>query len=181
MIPETFLFPSSAAVAACVKGERDLTPGTGMDKENAKRLMEKGIDFLDRGWAADAVSCFGEVLEKYGRNAAVLSWLGLAIARSGRGDLRPAERFCREAVEREYFNANFYRNLAEVYMIWGRKRQAIMTLRKGLSVDGESEALIRELRALGIRRRPAIPFLPRSSPLNKYIGIMRSRLASRHL
>ena len=52
-----------------------------MDATNAKELMEKGIDCLEKGWAVDAVTCFEEVLAKYGRIASVLSWLGIAMKR----------------------------------------------------------------------------------------------------
>lgn len=152
-----------------------------MDADRAKELMERGIDYLEKGWANDAVAYFEEVLEKYGRNAAVLSWLGLAIARAKKGDLRPAEKLCLEAIEKEHYNAICYRNLAEVYLIWGKRKKAINVLRKGLPVAGARKILIDELQKLGLRQGRAISFLQRSNPLNRYIGTLRYKFSSRDL
>ncbi len=151
-----------------------------MDQANAKELMEKGIACLEKGWAEDAIDCFEEVLVKYGRIASVLSWLGLAMARAKKGDLRPAEMLCGEAIEKEYYIPNYYRNLSEVYLIWDKKPKAIRVLRKGLRLTRGDKLLSDELKKLGVRQRQPIPFLARSNPLNIYIGRMRYRMAANH-
>ena len=139
-----------------------------MDQVNAKELMEKGI------------ACLEDVLVKYGRIASVLSWLGLAMARAKKGDLRPAETLCVEAIEKEYYIPNYYRNLSEVYLIWDKKNKAIRILRKGLRLTKGDKLLADALKKLGVRQKPPIPFLARSNPLNIYIGRMRYRTAASH-
>ena len=149
-----------------------------MDAMQAKKLMEKGITCLDKGWAADAVPYFEKVRNKYGPIASVLSWLGLAIARSKEGDLRPAEMLCKEAIEQEYYNPSYYRNLAEVYLIWGKKAKAIEILRQGMKITKGDEVLIKELNKLGLRKKSAISFLSRSNILNIYCGVIRQKMAA---
>lgn len=149
-----------------------------MDPINARKLMEKGINCLEKGWADDAIVCFEEVLVKYGRIASVISWLGLSIARAKKGDLRPAEMLCLEAIEKEYYIPNYYRNLSEVYLIWDKKPEAIQVLKKGLRSTKGDELLVNELKKLGVRRKPPIPFLERSHPLNILIGRRRYRMAT---
>ncbi len=152
-----------------------------MDSDKVKELMEKGIDYLDKGWASDAVGYFEEVINKYGRSAAVLSWLGLAMAMTKKGDMRPAEKLCLEAIKKEHFNALCYRNLAHVYLIWGKKKNAIKVLRRGVSIVEQKDVLVSELQSLGLRQSKAVSFLSRSNPINKYIGSFRYRIASRHM
>lgn len=152
-----------------------------MNVADAKELIEKGIDCLEKGWAPDAVTCFEEVLEKYGRISSVLSWLGIAKARSKQGDLRPAEQLCKEAIQHEYYNASYYRNLAEVYMIWSNKPKAMSILRHGIRITRGDDVLVKELKKLGVRRTPVIPFLGRSNPINIYCGKVRSKMSSNNV
>jgi tetratricopeptide (TPR) repeat protein len=67
--------------------------------------------------------------------------------------------------------AELYLNLARAYMAAGRRKLALDSLEQGQRYDKKGE-LARELRSLGIRKRPPVPFLNRSNPINKYIGMM---------
>jgi tetratricopeptide (TPR) repeat protein len=70
----------------------------------------------------------------------------------------------------------FYYNLGKAYAAAGKRKEAREVLRKGLSYDPGNYDMIRELRRLGMRsKKPPIPFLQRSNPLNKYIGLMLHR------
>lgn len=144
-----------------------------MDKEISKRLLRKGLSLLKNGHAVEAVFCFEELLVASNRSAQALSCLGLAMARAGL-DLKAAKQLCIEAIKKEPYWADFYRSLAEVYLRLGKKTEAISILRKGLKIDKTDRGIIRELKRLGIRKSPPIPFLRRSNFLNKYLGLMRS-------
>jgi tetratricopeptide (TPR) repeat protein len=71
---------------------------------------------------------------------------------------------------REFFNPVLYLNLGRTYLAAGRKEEAFEAFRTGLMYGSENEDLLCEIRDLGLRRKPIVPFLPRSSPVNKYIG-----------
>jgi tetratricopeptide (TPR) repeat protein len=67
----------------------------------------------------------------------------------------------------------FYYNLGKAYAAAGKRKEAREILMIGLAYDPGNYDMIKELRRLGMRRdKPPIPFLRRSNPLNKYIGII---------
>jgi hypothetical protein len=51
-------------------------------------------------------------------------------------------------------------------------------LRQGLQCK-ENSALLREITVLGERKDPIFPSLPRSHPLNKYLGLVLAKLGAR--
>lgn len=91
---------------------------------------------------------------------------------------------CRRAIEtlghsvphgKEAHLPTFYLNLSRAYMAYGDKKAAVDALYMAAPYDPEGGLIHKELVKLGIRRKPAVPFLSRSNPINKYIGLLRSR------
>jgi len=69
--------------------------------------------------------------------------------------------------------AVFYYNLGRAFAASGKRNDAREVLTIGLSYDPGNFHMVKELRRLGMRTiKPPIPFLHRSNPLNKYIGMM---------
>ena len=66
----------------------------------------------------------------------------------------------------------FYLNLGRAYIAAGKKKDAIDAFAKGLQYDYGNNDLKKELRGLGLRKKPLVPFLDRSNPINKYIGML---------
>lgn len=147
-----------------------------MGEEELRELLKEGIGLIREERFVEAVFFFEEILQTRGRSASTLSLLGLSMAKA-KGDFHAAEKLCLEAINKLFYRADLYRNLAEVYILWGRKPQAVSTLRSGLRIDRRNKSLINELMKLGPRTKPVIPFLSRSNPLNKYIGLARAKLA----
>lgn len=139
-------------------------------EEEPQKLFEKGVAMLKRGYPGDAVDCLEKALEKGFKSSACYSWLGLAYARSGRKIISKAEELCMKAIKMDFVWSQYYLNLAEVYVIWGKKEKAIKTLEEGLKIDRDNTEILNELERLGVRRRSLLPFLPRSNPINKYLG-----------
>lgn len=100
------------------------------------------------------------------------AYLGQAIARC-EGRKREGLELCRHAAAKEPFRPENHLNLAEVLLMVGNRRAAIRALHEGLSLDPEHRGLCELRKRLGVRRRPPIPFLPRSNPLNVWLGKMR--------
>lgn len=138
-------------------------------QEEVKKLLNKGLAQLKRGHNVDAVFSFEELLFKSDRSAISLSCLGLAMAR-GKLDLKAAQLYCREAIQKSPKKGDFYLSLAEVYQIKRDKSSAIKTLQKGLKVDKGHKGLIKAIKKFGVRKKPIIPFLSRSNVLNKSLG-----------
>lgn len=70
----------------------------------------------------------------------------------------------------DFFYPVFYLNLGRAYLAAEKKKDAIDAFTKGLTVDRENNDLLWEMKKLGMRREPAVSFLRRSNPINKYIG-----------
>jgi tetratricopeptide (TPR) repeat protein len=117
----------------------------------------------------DALTHFQEavVLEPQARG--YLSYLGLATAHAQR-KFSDAEQLCRRAIESEYHRPEHYYNLGEVYVLAARKSDAIKAFNQALSWNPSYDAAHDALRKLGVRRAPVVPILPRSHPLNIFLG-----------
>jgi tetratricopeptide (TPR) repeat protein len=92
-----------------------------------------------------------------------------------KGDFKKSVNICHEAIKREPKNSEHYFRQGRILLLAGRKKDAIWVLRMGLR-HGRHRGIIELLGSLGIRRPPPIPLLPRSNPLNKYLGILLTRL-----
>lgn len=132
--------------------------------------FELGTVALNEGKYASAHRLLQEALEKE-RSADHLSQYALALAHHT-GNVQSAITLCREAIKLEPRNPEHFLRLAIVYLIGGNKKQAIRMLHLGQRF-GRHAGIARMLQALGLRRKPVIPFLSRANPLNKYLGKMR--------
>lgn len=72
--------------------------------------------------------------------------------------------------------ALIYLNLGRVHLLNNDRRAAIRAFKTGLGYDPDNRDINEELVKLGIRKKPVISFLPRSHPINKYLGLLRERL-----
>jgi tetratricopeptide (TPR) repeat protein len=136
----------------------------------------KGLEALAREEWTAALSCF----EKASRilNIPVHnSFLALCIARE-RGQFKKAISLCSEALDAEPGNPLHYLNLGKIYLLQGKAREAIEILRRGLSQEA-NEQIIAELKRLGTRQPPPLPFLHRDNPLNKYLGVIFTKIGLR--
>jgi tetratricopeptide (TPR) repeat protein len=101
-----------------------------------------------------------------------LSFFGLCLALV-RKQYKPAIDLCRRAIDLEFYNGDHYANLARVYVAAGNRKKAIETADKGLELMPEHDYLSAVRRWLGVRSRPAVPFLDRTNPINVSLGQAR--------
>lgn len=107
---------------------------------------------------------------KYGgRSPASLSLLGALMAKSG-GNLKKAEKLCKEAIELEGDKSEYYLNLAHVYIKRKWKSKVMQALRAGIEIDPENREIVKLLNEFCTRKKPPIPFLSRSNFFNKFLG-----------
>ena len=101
-----------------------------------------------------------------------LSWFGLCLALV-RKEYKTAIDLCRRAIVLEFYNGDHYANLARVYRAAGKQRKAVETADEGLKVAAGDSYLKQVREELGVRSRPAVPFLDRTHPLNVSLGQSR--------
>ena len=136
----------------------------------------EGVCFLNDRVMPEAVNSFQQAYESVDRSDVYHnkyeSYCGLARVLSG--DASGIE-LCRDAARSELHDGDVYLNLARAEWHLNNRKQTVVALKKGLRVDCRHPGL-REMREkLGVRQRSALPFLPRTHPLNQTLGkLMRS-------
>jgi hypothetical protein len=84
-----------------------------------------------------------------------------------------ALELCESAVAVEFYNPDLFHNLARVHLRMGRRDRAYPVLLRGLQLHPSHRGIRSDLRAMGMRRRPILPFLSRGNPVNRFFGMMR--------
>jgi tetratricopeptide (TPR) repeat protein len=95
-----------------------------------------------------------------------------------RGNYTEAISMAREALDLEPDNPLHYYNLGRILSLSGEKEQAVEILRNGLEYGMHIE-ILREMQSIAIRKPPIFKMLPRNHFLNKYAGLILSRLGLR--
>ena len=143
-----------------------------------KRVPEKvrqGIDAARRGKYLDALATLGNFYDQPGsaeQSSDGLSWYGLSLAVINK-DYRHAVEVCNVALERQPWLAIHYVNLAKIYLGSGNRKKAVEVVDRGLKVQPNDQELKSLRQQLGVRARPAVPFLDLSHPVKVTIGQVR--------
>lgn len=151
-----------------------------MEQEVVKESAEKEFAQALAALAAEDTRAALAFIEKALRLRDTPEWysyLGYCIARQ-RGQHRKGLELCKESLAVEPDNPVHYLNLGRVYLAKGDKAEALRVWREGMAKGGGPE-LVQQLERLGTRIRPAIPILARKNPLNRYLGILLTRLGLR--
>jgi len=145
---------------------------------SAENSYRDGRLALEEGRKREALAYFEAALElerrlgESGPQPRYLSFYGLCLGLFHRR-LREGIEFCRKATSMEPFDPDLNHNLGRVYMAAGQRKKAREILLKGLRMQPDHAAIRMELGRMGMRKRPAIPFLSRNHPLNVYLGVKR--------
>src|SRR3989454_6860779 len=141
------------------------------------KIIDEGRALLD----ADRASAH-QIFEKaYRRNlndVRVLSNYGLTLVLV-EGDRQRGIRFCEEAVRRGPATTEMLVNLAKALVVTRNKEQAVRALHRALELAPNDPRVRHEFLALGLRRPPPIPWLPRNFFLNKWLGRLTLRVSGK--
>jgi tetratricopeptide (TPR) repeat protein len=141
----------------------------------ATRLHDLAAENIATGRYDDALVLLSGAADLAPEHAQIRSLLGLSIAFVER-DFARARTLCESAAKQEFFNPDVYLNLARVYLVFGRRSEALRYLRRGQMIDPGNESIQLEMSGLGRRRMPIVPFLPRHHPINRALGGARSMI-----
>jgi tetratricopeptide (TPR) repeat protein len=147
-----------------------------MREDRAEDMLRKGVELFKQGETLGALPLIEKSFE-IEQSPTCRSYVGLLRALE-RGQINEGLALCTKAIDEDSENPLFYFNLGRVLYKAGMKREAIDTVRKGLAC-GHYEEAEAWLDDLGIRKKPVFPFIRRNSFLNKYLGIIFSRLGLR--
>ncbi len=134
------------------------------------QLVTSGISALEQNQLRDALMLFREAYEKNPDDPHACSYFGYTMGIVENKPHRGLE-LCMKAINTDQIDPMFYHNIAMLYVKIGKKREAVGAFKKGLQIDRSNTKIYEAWKNnLGIRRNPAIPFLPRGNFLNKMIG-----------
>lgn len=142
--------------------------------------LEEVKTFMKKGNPEKAVSLLRDAIEQYPDNSVLLSYYGCFEAVVNK-NYKNGINTCKKAIEtlkkrmplgEEFFSPVFYLNLGRAYLAAGKRKDAHDTFQRGIKIDAENIDLLEELKRLGMRRKHTVPFLRRSHPINKYIGML---------
>lgn len=105
------------------------------------------------------------------------SYLGFCVAKE-RGQYKRGLDLCQTALALEQDNPVHYLNLGKVHLLAGNKVEALRVLREGVAKGGGAEFMAK-LDEIGTRKPPVISGLSRNHPLNRYLGLLFSRIGLR--
>jgi hypothetical protein len=150
------------------------------ERDELLAAVDRGVAACRRSQWEEGLKLLGAVAEAGGLSredlpAAFYSYLGYGIVRF-QGKKREGIRLCQHAIKLEFYRGEHYNNLARSYVEAGDKAAAARTVQEGLAVAPRDKRLRWLAEELGIRRKPVLPFLPRSNPLNVFLGRLRHRL-----
>jgi len=146
----------------------------------AEDSFRQGMSAFEEGRGREAMAFFEAAIKLERRFGAVrpqaryLSHYGLCL---GTVMQRKHEgvRYCKEAAHLETYNADIQCNLGKVLMEAGLRKEAYRAFLSGLKMDSGHSGIVRALKEMGMRRRPALPFLSRDNRLNVILGKLRNR------
>jgi tetratricopeptide (TPR) repeat protein len=146
-----------------------------MVSDEFSELVSQGIEECDSGNTLMALMHLEEASRKE-RTPLLNSYLAYCLAKE-RKSYRDAITLGTEALKEQPGNLVFYRNLAKVYILAGQRNNSIKVLRQATK-RGRDEQIMRLIKALGIRKEPVLPFLPRGNPINVFLGKLRDKFLS---
>ena len=144
------------------------------------QYFEEVQQLLRRGNGKSALHTLRQALDTFPADPFLLSYYGCLLAIV---EKKPKEgiKICEDAIKKldnsmpfgaEFFYPAFYLNLGRAYLKGNRKTEALKAFQKGLQNDPESHDILWEMKKMGTRKKPVLPFLSRSNPINKYIGML---------
>jgi Tfp pilus assembly protein PilF len=144
--------------------------------QRAESTFQRGMDLMHRGQPREALAFLRAAVDldgthtgQYTGQARYESYYGLCLAQS-KSRLLEALKHCRKAAQMEPYRADVWLNLGRVALAANRRGEAFRALERARSLDPTHPGIASELRQLGVRRPPALSFLPRQNPINVFLG-----------
>ena len=145
-------------------------------QNGAEEHFSRGLKALREGNSLAALSCFEKACA-LDNSPPYSSYYGLCVAKE-RGQVQRGMLLCREAIQQDPDNPVHYLNLGRIHLVGGNKQETLRVLRQGLG-HGHNEEILALLDSIGMRKSPVLPFLGRDNRINKYLGILLTRLRLR--
>lgn len=144
------------------------------------QMISVGVAAAERGDYEGALKLLSNVYrlvpaEQYPQG---LSAYGLSVAKAEKKNKIGAE-MCQKALELQPYEGKHWANLVRVYIAAKNRRKAVEVLEEGLRKTRNDAALVQVRAEIKYRQAPALSFLRRQHPLNKFYSRTAGRLKTR--
>jgi len=153
-----------------------------MINQRAEDSFKEGKQRLDAGRPREALAFFKSAMAldelefEQGRGQArYRSYYGLSLCLTRNG-LRDALLHCRKATEMESYSPDLWWNLGRVALVIRHHGEGHRAFEQGLRCESNHAGILREVKRMGIRRPPMLPFLARGHALNVTLGRLRAKV-----
>jgi len=136
---------------------------SGKQKEAYGLLLQATLQYPDDPLILSYFGCLQAIVDKKYRSGVEACKRAILLLKK------------QQAFSEEVLYPVFYLNLGRAYVAAGKKKDAIDSFKKGLRYDNGNSDLRKGLQGLGVRKQPPVPFLDRSNPINKYIGLILNK------
>ena len=183
---ERNLIPAQLLAEAGTMDPMELTR-LGVDAAKEERF-ERGLILLteayrifsvERDVKSEAVrDALGEEEPEARRRAPgiMFSYYGLCLASTAPTRAAEAASFCELAIQKEPSRVEHYVNLVGIWQAGHQRLKMIQALERGMAALPKSAILKALGEGIGMRKSPALPFLPRENKVNAVIGkLLRKR------
>jgi tetratricopeptide (TPR) repeat protein len=136
----------------------------GEQKDAFSLLLRASVQFPDEPLILSYYGCLQAIVDKKYRSGVEACKRALVLFKE------------KKSSGEEVLYPVFYLNLGRAYLAAGKKKDAIDAFHKGLQYDKSNSDLRKEIRRLGMRKKPPVPFLDRANPINKYIGLILQKV-----
>ncbi len=137
-------------------------------------LFEEGLKHYRLGDGPSAHGLFQRAHRRSPGDPRIMSWYGVTLVLVERNS-NLGILYCDRALRLAGPGAELCLNQARAHLALGQRERAVKAVIRGLSVTPDDPALRSAQAAMGWRRKPVIPFLDRSNPVNRWLGRMRHK------
>jgi tetratricopeptide (TPR) repeat protein len=143
---------------------------------DARKEFDSGLALFKAGNILRALGHFEKAMAERPTSLCA-SYYAYCVAKE-RGHVKKGIALCREALEKEPGTPVHYLILARIHLLGRNKDDAITVLREGVqhAPDPEINDLLDHI---GVRKQPVVSSMPRDSFVNKYLGLLLSKLGLR--
>jgi len=142
---------------------------------NTEKYFKDGQKLLRNKNIREAMIAFKYALELNPTMPRYMSYYGLSWA-MGSNSPKEALYLCQQAVKKTLVQPDLFCNLGKVYLLRGDRRKAYAAFQRGLALDKGNKPILLELKTMGNRKKPILPFLPRDNALNILTGKILTKL-----
>ena len=161
--------------AAGAPGERAAEPAAPpRPPTEADGLTAEGVRHFEAQDLEAAHAAFERAHRRAGSDPRVMSWYGVTLVLVERNS-NLGMLYCDQALRIAGPSPELLLNQARAYLALHQRERAYRAIHRGVTQWPNHAALRLAQDAMGWRRRPVLPCLGRSNPLNRWLGKLRHR------